>query len=156
MTSLSSQVIRRINNEIKKMKEFESITSGISAAPININDITRWNAMIIGPSGTPYDGGIFNLNIVFPSNFPTKPPRIQFTTSIYHPNISTNGSICLDLLQDKWSAALKISDILMSISSLLNDPNPQDPLNTDAANMYINNKNEFLKTARNMTISSNS
>jgi len=156
MTTLNSQVMRRLNNEIKKMKEFESTTSGISAAPINSNNITKWDAMIVGPSGTPYEGGIFNLKIIFPSNFPTKPPRVQFITSIYHPNISTNGSICLDLLQDRWSAALKISDILLSISSLLNDPNPKDPLNTDAAHMYINNKVEFLKTARNMTISSNS
>ena len=97
-------------------------------------------------------GNLF-LKIVFPSNYPIKPPRITFETPIYHPNISTKGSICLDLLQDKWSPSLSLSKILLSISSLLDDPNPNDPLNTEAANLYNSDKPTFLEIARTMTIS---
>merc|ERR1711981_766426 len=92
------------------------------------DDVFQWQATVQGPAGTPYEGGIFFLKVQFPSNYPFKPPKIQFTTPVYHPNINSSGSICLDVLKDQWNPALTISKVLLSICSLLSDPNPDDPL----------------------------
>ena len=111
-----------------------------SAGPIDRNDLFKWNGTIIGPKNTPYYGGIFQLEIYFPLKYPFKPPKIRFKTKIYHCNINENGEICLDILKDNWSPALTISKILLSICSLLADPNPNDPLVPSIANQYLKNK----------------
>jgi ubiquitin-protein ligase len=69
----------------------------------------HWQATIMGPGDSPYSGGVFFLAIHFPTDYPFKPPKVNFTTRIYHPNINSNGSICLDILRDQWSPALTIS-----------------------------------------------
>lgn len=100
---------------------------------------------------SPYAGGVFFLNIHFPADYPFKPPKITFTTKVYHPNINRNGSICLDILKDQWSPALTISRVLLSISSLLTDPNPDDPLDPEIAHIYKTNKPKFEATAKDWT-----
>merc|ERR1712118_43584 len=92
-------------------------------------------ATIMGPSDSPYQGGVFFLNINFPSDYPFKPPKCHFTTKIYHCNVNSNGAICLDILKDQWSPALTISKVLLSISSLLTDCNPADPLVPEIARL---------------------
>lgn len=82
--------------------------SSCSAGPIG-DDLFHWQATIMGPRGSPYDGGVFFLAIHFPTDYPFKPPKVNFTTRIYHPNINSNGSICLDILRDQWSPALTTS-----------------------------------------------
>ena len=105
----------------------------------------------MGPEDSPYSGGVFFLNIVFPPDYPFKPPKVTFTTKIYHCNINSNGSICLDILKDQWSPALTISKVLLSISSLLTDANPDDPLVPEIANLYKNNRESHDNTAREWT-----
>ena len=105
----------------------------------------------MGPEDSPYQGGVFFLNIHFPPDYPFKPPKVSFTTKIYHPNINSNGSICLDILKDQWSPALTISKVLLSISSLLTDPNPDDPLVPEIATIYKNDLNRYNITARDWT-----
>ena len=70
-----------------------------SAGPIG-DDLFRWKGLIVGPSDSPFEGGVFSLNVVFPLDYPFKPPKINFTTKIYHPNVNANGSICLDILKE--------------------------------------------------------
>ncbi|XP_074965660.1 ubiquitin-conjugating enzyme E2 D1 isoform X2 [Phalacrocorax aristotelis] len=96
-----------------------------------------------------YQGGVFFLTVHFPTDYPFKPPKIAFTTKIYHPNINSNGSICLDILRSQWSPALTVSKVLLSICSLLCDPNPDDPLVPDIAQIYKSDKEntEVLKTS---------
>jgi len=105
----------------------------------------------MGPAESPYSGGVFFLSIIFPTDYPFKPPKISFTTKIYHPNINANGSICLDILRDQWSPALTISKVLLSICSMLTDPNAEDPLVPDIAQLYKTDKSKYEATAREWT-----
>lgn len=140
---------------IKRLtKEFMDIQrdppSNCSAGPIK-EDVTKWNGTIIGAEGTPYAGGIFKLSINFPNEYPFMPPKIKFITKIYHCNINSNGDICLDILKDQWSPALTISKVLLSITSLLCDPNPNDPLVASIATILKENRELYDKTAKEWT-----
>ncbi|PKS11186.1 hypothetical protein jhhlp_002947 [Lomentospora prolificans] len=111
----------------------------------------HWQATIMGPGDSPYSGGVFFLAIHFPTDYPFKPPKVNFTTRIYHPNINSNGSICLDILRDQWSPALTISKVLLSICSMLTDPNPDDPLVPEIAHVYKTDRARYEATAREWT-----
>jgi ubiquitin-conjugating enzyme E2 D len=137
-------ILRRLTLELKNIKEDPPFNC--SAGTVN-DDLYHWNATIIGPEDSPYAGGIFNLDIHFPMNYPFKPPKCNFKTKIYHPNINSAGSICVDILKDNWSPALTLSKVLLSICSLLTDPNPSDPLEPTIAKQYINNRVEFINKA---------
>merc|ERR1719498_2078576 len=102
----------------------------------------------MGPSKSPYQGGVFFLQINFPSDYPFKPPKVKFLTKIYHPNINKAGGICLDILKDQWSPALTISKVLLSICSLLTDPNPDDPLVSDIAKQFKIDRKKHDETAK--------
>ena len=121
------------------------------SAGLKENNLLHWEATIIGPTDSPYNGGVFNLDIEFLQTYPFKPPKIKFVTKIYHPNIDRSGNICLDILKDQWSPALSISKVLLSICSLLTDPNPEDPLDPSVAEVYKKNKAQFDITAREWT-----
>uniref|UniRef100_A0A8C8DNP2 UBC core domain-containing protein n=1 Tax=Oryzias sinensis TaxID=183150 RepID=A0A8C8DNP2_9TELE len=109
----------------------------------------EWNST--GSPDSPYQGGVFFLTIHFPTDYPFKPPKVAFTTRIYHPNINSNGSICLDILRSQWSPALTISKVLLSICSLLCDPNPDDPLVPEIARIYKTDPVRYNKTAQDWT-----
>ncbi|KAK3091314.1 hypothetical protein FSP39_018869 [Pinctada imbricata] len=119
---------------------------GCSAGLVN-EDMFNWQASIVGPPDSPYQGGVYQLNILFPTDYPFKPPKITFKTKIYHPNIHSNGSICLDILRSQWSPALTISKVLLSITSLMTDPNPDDPLVPDIAKIFKTDKSKYRKMA---------
>lgn len=140
--------VHRIKKELKDIKENPPI---ICNAKLEDDDLYHWNACLTGPTETPYDGGIFNLDIRFPLDYPFSPPKILFTTKIYHPNINENGNICLDILKDNWSPVLTISKIILSISSLLSDPNPDDPLVSEIAQLYRDDYDKWFATALSYT-----
>lgn len=139
----------RLQNELKEINE--NPPTNCSAGMID-DDIYNWQATILGPQGSPYENGIFYLKIEFPEDYPFKPPKLLFITKIYHCNINNQGNICLDILKDQWSPALTISKLLLSICSLMDDQNPEDPLMTDIANQYINNYPLFLDKAKEYTL----
>ena len=134
---------KRIQKELKEL-ENDGMPS-FSAGPINRSDLYHWQGSIMGPQDSPYYGGVFFLDIRFPNDYPFKPPKLTFKTRIYHPNINSNGSICLDILKDQWSPALTISKVLLSLLSLLTDPNPDDPLVPEIAHIYKNNRTKYDK-----------
>lgn len=139
----------RITNELKDLKE--NPIENCSAGPEN-DDMMIWKATIFGPEETPYYGGVFELSIKFTEEYPFKPPIIFFKTPIYHCNVNNRGGICLDILKDKWSPALTISKVLLSICSLMSDPNPDDPLVPEIAELLVKNKNIHDANAREFTI----
>ena len=116
------------------------------------SDIYHWKGTIIGPTNTPYAGARFFLDVVYPTDYPFKPPKIKFISKIYHCNInSENGAISLDILADQWSPALTISKILLSISSLLSEPNPDNPLVPEIARLYKSDKVKHDEIAKEWT-----
>ena len=142
--------LRRIKKELKELQ----VTSPLpyaSAGP-NGDDLFEWEATIMGPVGTPYAGGVFFLKIYFPTDYPFHPPKVSFTSKIYHCNInSENGAISLDILTDQWSPSLSISSLLLSITSLLSDPNPDNPLVPEIARVYKEDKVKYDRVAKEWT-----
>ncbi|ELV09858.1 ubiquitin-conjugating enzyme E2 2 [Tupaia chinensis] len=132
-------------------KELQDLTRDppphCSAGPVG-DDMLHWRASIMGPPGSPYQGGVFFLTIYFPQDYPFRPPDVAFLTRIYHPNISGNGTICLDILKSEWTPVLTISKVLLSICSLLCDPNPDDPMVPEIAHIYKRDRKKFGKIAR--------
>lgn len=106
---------------------------------------------IKGPAGSPYDGGIFKLEMFLPAGYPMSPPKVRFLTKIYHPNIDKLGRICLDVLKTKWSPALQMRTILISIQALMSAPNPDDPLANDVADHWKTDEKDALKKAAEWT-----
>ncbi|KAF8894437.1 ubiquitin-conjugating enzyme/RWD-like protein [Infundibulicybe gibba] len=114
-----------------------SSSPGISAFPKNDGNLFDWVGTIEGPVGTIYSGLTFRISISFPPNYPYVAPTIKFDTPCYHPNVDiTGGAICLDILQDKWSAVYSVQTILLSLQSLLGEPNNASPLNPEAAGLW--------------------
>lgn len=150
-----SSSLKRLNKEYKDLlaipNKSDIANQMYIIAPVN-GDLHHWHAQIFGPKDTPYGGGFFKLDIKFTNNYPFKPPAVQFMTKIYHPNINDKGFICLDLLKDQWTPAVTIEKLLYSIISLLNDPNPKDPLAPEVATVYLNNIVKFKQTAKEWTI----
>lgn len=92
------------------------------------DDLKHWKGAIFGPSDTCYEGGTFIIDIVIPTEYPFKPPKMKFDTKIWHPNISSQtGAICLDILKNEWTPALTIRTALISLQALLCAPEPDDP-----------------------------
>lgn len=163
------------------------------AGPVS-DDMFHWQATIMGPSDSPYSGGVFLVAIHFPpeSGLPVQasqgacaclpvclilsshgsldhamplPPwllssksgskqtnkQVAFKTKVFHPNINSNGSICLDILKEQWSPALTVSKVLLSVCSLLTDPNPDDPLVPEIAHMCKTDRLRYESTARGWT-----
>lgn len=141
---------RRIQKELCELSNHP--LENITAFP-NDEDIRSWNAVIHVPEDQDslYAGGTFHLTIQFPQSYPFVPPKVTFVTRIFHANISRMGSICIDLLKTAWSPAMTIGKVLLSIRSLMDDPNPSDPLSPEVADLYVSDREKHDETARTWT-----
>ncbi|XP_037284335.1 ubiquitin-conjugating enzyme E2 C isoform X2 [Rhipicephalus microplus] len=109
----------------------------ISAFPDGDN-LFRWIGTIHGPQGTVYENLVYRLRLEFPSCYPYESPLVTFETPCFHPNVDAQGNICLDILREKWTALLDVRTVLLSIQSLLAEPNVSSPLNGYAAELWSN------------------
>ncbi|KAM0790996.1 hypothetical protein ACM66B_004296 [Microbotryomycetes sp. NB124-2] len=123
---------------------------GISAIPHEDN-LRYFDVLIAGPDGSPFEGGTFKLELFLPEEYPMSPPKVRFLTKLYHPNIDKLGRICLDILKDKWSPALQIRTVLLSVQALLSAPNPDDPLANDVAAHWKENEQDAMRVSREWT-----
>ena len=139
---MSTSARRRLMRDFKRLQD--DPPPGVSGAPCDSN-ILQWNAVIFGPSETPFEDGTFKLTINFTEEYPNKAPTVRFVSKMFHPNVYANGSICLDILQNRWSPTYDVSAILTSIQSLLDEPNPNSPANSLAAKLYQENRREYAK-----------
>ena len=136
-------------SQTRIMKEIEELyrdpPDNVTAGPIDEKNIYHWIATIEGPDDTDYKDGVFILDIQIPKEYPFKPPICKFKTKIYHPNIDKdNGNICLNILkEDKWNPNLSISNVLLSIMTLLAKPNFNSPLNGEARDLFKKSEIEY-------------
>ncbi|KAI0368537.1 hypothetical protein BV20DRAFT_969142 [Pilatotrama ljubarskyi] len=144
---VNSTTLKRIHREIADLKK-EDLGS-IKLAPSD--DLFHWNATIPGPEGSVYEGGVFQVEILLGHDYPFSAPRVVFKTRIYHMNINERGSICIDILKHNWSPALSLFKVILSLSSLLTDPNPKDPLVPSIATEYVRNRVQHDRNARRWT-----
>mmetsp|Transcript_34723 Transcript_34723/g.81410 ORF Transcript_34723/g.81410 Transcript_34723/m.81410 type:complete len:156 (+) Transcript_34723:51-518(+) len=145
----SSAATLRLMSDLREMQK--DAPEGASAAPMSEDNIFLWNATIFGPADTPWEGGIFSLRMTFCDQYPDKPPKVRFTTKVFHPNVYQDGTLCLDIIQNKWSPSYTVSSVLTSIQSLLTDPNCGSPANPEAAELYLQDKKTYTRRVRRLT-----
>ncbi|OQV24284.1 Ubiquitin-conjugating enzyme E2 N [Hypsibius exemplaris] len=144
----SQGLTKRIIKETQRLMQEPVV--GISAIP-DENNARYFHVIVSGPEGSPFEGGVFKLELFLPEEYPMSAPKVRFMTKIYHPNIDRLGRICLDILKDKWSPALQIRTVLLSIQALLSAPNPDDPLDNQVAEQWKVNEALAVNTAREWT-----
>ena len=138
-------MLKRLKYEIQDIKKnpIENFSIGFDK-----DDIQKINATLFGPKDTLYENGIFYLKIYINDNYPFYPPIVKFETPVYHPNISKSGEICINVLKKDWSPILTIKKILLAITALLSNPNPDDPLEGEIAEIYIKDKKQYEKNVK--------
>eukprot|EP00829_Urostomides_striatus_P014419 TRINITY_DN425_c0_g1_i1.p1 TRINITY_DN425_c0_g1~~TRINITY_DN425_c0_g1_i1.p1 ORF type:complete len:202 (+),score=55.18 TRINITY_DN425_c0_g1_i1:9-614(+) len=149
ITRKQGMALKRLQKELNDI--VKDPPSGCSAQQASEKDLYHWIGRISGPEGSPYAGGNFQLNFYFPVDYPFKPPKVTFITKVYHPNIDKSGNICLDILKDNWSPALTVAKVLLSICSLLTDPNPDSPLSPEIAQLYKYDRKKYDASAAEWT-----
>jgi len=148
----------RLSRELSKLQSESDKIDGITIE--TPSDLMIWNAKISGPPETPFEKGVFDIMLRFDTDYPVKPPSVKFLTPMFHPNIYRDGKICVDILQStEWTPAQNIRTILLSIVSLLMDPNPASPANREAAELYNkdqtaygNKVREFIEANKGKTV----
>jgi ubiquitin-conjugating enzyme E2 A len=120
---------------------------GFTATPDEGN-ILRWTGVIFGPGDTEWENGIFKLELTFPNDYPQNPPKAKFNTEMFHPNIYSDGRVCVNILQGQWTPANDVTSILISLQALLIDPNPDSAANGEAGSLFKNNRAEYIRRVK--------
>ncbi|CAG0918160.1 unnamed protein product [Notodromas monacha] len=146
MANIAVQRVKREFKDVMRCEEIQNCDIKVELVNDSYLELRGW---IGGPPGTPYEGGKFELEIKIPDSYPFNPPKVRFTTQIWHPNISSvTGAICLDILKDQWAAAMTLRTVLLSLQALLSAPEPDDPQDAMVAQQYKNSSCMFYSTAR--------
>jgi len=133
--------VRRLQQDFRHL--LNNKVEGIDASP-TADNLFVWNAIICGPEETVYESGAFQLQLLFPDDYPLRPPQVRFITKVFHPNVwSEDGLVCVDILKDGWVPSYDVLAILHSIRLLLIDPNPLSPANLEAALLYRDNRSDY-------------
>lgn len=136
----------RLMSDLKLMQK--DPPDGSSACLLREGDLFEWTAVIFGPPGTTWEGGVFHLRLSFSDRYPDKAPSVRFTSKIFHPNVYKDGKLCLDVIEHNWSPIYTINTLLTSIQSLLTDPNPSSAANPEAAQLYTEDRAAYKKKIR--------
>jgi ubiquitin-protein ligase len=132
---------KKLRNELKALKK-----KPVDGFDVNVDesDILKWAVTIHGPPGTDFEGGIFQAALTFPKDYPFSPPALQFTSAFWHPNVYKDGRVCISILHTPdptnpaeanhcWTPVQRVETILLSVISMLSDPNCSSPANVDAS-----------------------
>jgi ubiquitin-protein ligase len=137
--------LRRIHNEVKELKQQLNEESKMFMIDMIDDNIYHWRATLFGPTGSLYEGYEFEVDIKLPDNYPYSPLTVKFITKIQHVNVNNDGDICLNVLKTEWTPSQTIYSILISLILLMSQPNPDDPFNSDLAELYRTNKHDYEK-----------
>ena len=165
MTSLkfSQELLKRQLRDLMKNEDL-----GVSVGLIDDNDLYKWAVIFTGPEDTIFEGGYFKAILTFPKDFPQNPPEMKFITEMWHPNIYKDGKVCISILHspgvdrfneqekadERWRPSLGVEQIILSVISMLNDPNCDSPANIDASVMLKKNPEEYKKKVRQLVLKS--
>ncbi|KAA3489615.1 ubiquitin-conjugating enzyme E2 7 [Gossypium australe] len=143
----------------KQLKDLcKNPVDGFSAGLVDDSNVFEWSVTIVGPPDTFYEGGFFNAIMSFPPDYPNSPPTMKFTTDVWHPNVYTDGTVCISILHppgddpngyelasERWMPIHTVESIVLSIISMLSSPNDESPANVEAAKEWRENRDEFRK-----------
>lgn len=142
----------------KQLKELQKNPVEGFSAGLEDDNIMKWEVMIVGPTDTLYEGGFFNCTLEFPNEYPDLPPVMRFVTPIWHPNVYADGKVCISILHppgddeygyekasERWTPIHTVETILISVISMLSDPNDESPANLEAAKQWREDKAGFKK-----------
>jgi len=145
--SSNSSAVRALGLELKSLQD--DPLEGIRARLINDDNMFEWEVALFGPPETLYQGGYFKAHMKFPRDYPYSPPSVRFVTKVWHPNVYENGDLCISILHppvddpqsgelpcERWNPTQNVRTILLSVVSLLNEPNTFSPANVDASVMF--------------------
>ena len=140
---------KRLDNELKTLSQ-KPVCNAIVEIP-DQNNPYKWKVYLTGPSGSPFEGGTFELSFEFPPNYPFKHPEVKFVTPMYHPNIKRDtGEICMDVFASSWSPTQKVGDIIEKLASLLSSPSTSSPLESEICKEFMNNPSAYNKKVKEM------
>jgi ubiquitin-protein ligase len=139
--------LRRLQNEIASLQKNVTEYENMFKIKMVEDDMFHWEVILYGPEESLYEGYNFKLDVKLPNDYPFSAPNVKFITPIEHLNINKKGDICLDILKTKesWSPSQNIKTVIISIRVLLAYPNPDDPLNSDLAELYRRNEKEYIR-----------
>eukprot|EP00041_Stephanoeca_diplocostata_P019659 m.427671 g.427671 ORF g.427671 m.427671 type:complete len:165 (-) comp21363_c1_seq17:2048-2542(-) len=159
------RALRRLMKEYKEIKT--NGPHGILAGPVDEENFFEWEAVIAGPEGTALEGGLFTANLSFPKSYPNEPPKMTFTNDMFHPNIYKDGKVCISILHtaeddpggyelpsERWSPVQSIEKILLSVVSMLAEPNDESAANIDAAKMWREDRDKFTRISEQVALRS--
>jgi len=154
-----SSSIKRLMAEYRQLSV--NPPDGIIAGPKNEDNYFVWEALILGPEGTAYEGGVFKTSLSFPKDYPMNPPKMKFVSEVFHPNVYPDGRVCISILhapgddptgyetsKERWSPVQSIEKILLSVMSMLAEPNIESSANVDASKMFRDDLKQYRKKAR--------
>jgi len=159
---MASSALKRLHVEYKQLTaNADTQDEMFTAGPISESNFFEWECLIKGPDETPFEGGIFSATLSFPRDYPLNPPKMKFNPPIFHPNIYSNGEVCISILHspgedpnqyesasERWSPVQSVEKILLSVVSMLAEPNIESGANVDACKVYRTNKADYERRVR--------
>lgn len=156
---MSKTAQKRLMKELQQL--LKDCPESIVAGPVSEDNLFLWDCLIEGPPDSPYEGGVFNAKLHFPRDYPLSPPKLMFTPSLLHPNVYPNGEVCISILHapgedpnmyeeasERWSPVQSVEKILLSVMSMLSEPNIESGANIDACILWRDNRPDFVRQVK--------
>lgn len=137
--------LRRLINEVKLLARNEKVNSVYFKIDQVGENMYHWEGIVYGPDDSLYQGYGYKVDIELPNDYPQSALKIKFVTPIQHINVNKDGNICMDILKNEWTSTQSMTSVLISLVSLLSNPNTEDPFNSDLAELYNSDKKAYEK-----------